>query len=255
MIVIDIETAPRPDLVDRYLKPFPDFDPAAVKYGNTKDPALRAAKLEEERQKHEQAALDYRQKAHERAALDPVTAEIVAVGFMDAEELKAEILTRVEIKSEAALLEAVWKRFLDHSEAGTPWVFWSGNGSSTENFDADMLIRRSWILGVKVPARVFNGRFLSDRMVDATSRYLLGRREAFCSLTDAADQLGLYDPTLGLGLHLKDKERDIVTGQNFHLFLAGKADVDLPPEAQKALALAYLKNDLLTLAAIAQRIL
>lgn len=252
MTIIDIETRPRLDLVARYLKPYPEFDPAAVKTGNIKDPAKINEKIADERQKHEQAALDYRRKAEERAGLDPLTSEIVAVGFLDGLDGTPEIAGADKNGGEAGLIQAIWSRFLEHSEAGNSWVFWSGNGNPTENFDADMLIRRSWILGVKVPARVFNGRFISDRLVDASARYLLGKRDAYCSLSDAADQLGIFEAHPEL--HRKDKEHDLVTGQTFHLFMDGKADVDMPPEAQRQLALAYLRNDLQLLAAIVDRI-
>lgn len=251
MIVFDIETKPRADLVKRFIKPPAPFDPSAVKYGNTKDPAKRAELLAAKEQEHADSVAQFWKNASERAALDPLTAEVVVIGL-----LVDGVVTYLE-GTEHEVLTLFWKHFTEHALAVTSFVYWSGNGNPSENFDADMIIRRSWMTGVKVPATVFDGRYLSRRFTDAAGRYLLGERNAYCSLTDAADQLGLYG--IG-GLEIFPKtDEDPVKGVNFWqwyegTFPAGDGD-PVAPTVQRARALQYLRNDLLTLGAIADRIL
>jgi len=246
MIIFDIETRPRLDLVARFTKAYAPFDPAAVKYGNTKDPAKRALILAEKEEDHRLDELAYWSNAQERAALNPLTAEIICIGVFGTPVVVHE--------SEKLALEWFWAFFSTDTLYGENFVFWSGCGNQSENFDVDMIIRRSWGCGVTVPPCAFNGRYLSSRFVDAAKRYLLGKREAFCSLTDCAFQLGLYESQPDL--HPKDREKDIVTGANFHEFWDGKnLTSGIPSEGQRPLALAYLRNDLATLEAVAKRIL
>lgn len=231
MIIFDIETKPRLDLVDRYLK---KFDSEEVKTGNLKDPAKIAEKIL-------QAEADYHRNAVEKAALNPITAEIIAIGVGEEGSQDINILSGTE----DYILDGFWSDFSSKFGSATPFVFWSGNGSPTDNFDIDFIIRRSWIVGVKVPQIAFNGKYLSNRFVDAAQRYLLGRRDAFCSLTRCADELGLYKAG---SLLLPKSETDRVQGKNFWNFWEGT------PE-EHGMAVKYLNNDVNTLREIADRIL
>jgi hypothetical protein len=244
MPIIDIETKPRPDLVKRFVKPYPDFDPDAVKYGNTKDPAKRAGILQEKQEEHVQAAADHWRKAEERAALNPLTAEILCLGIME-EDGKTMVLHGTEVE----ILTAFWLNYSDAKRATEPFLFWSGRGSPYENFDHEFILKRSWIIGVKVPPSALG----KNRFQDAATRYLFGQREAFCSLSDAADQLGLFEKFTDI--FPKNRETDRVTGANFHLWWAGEMpDVTETAEQQRELALKYLFNDLLILLRICGRI-
>lgn len=255
MILFDIETKPRPDLVTRFIKPFEKFDPSAVKYRNTKDPALREAKLAEEQNKHTAAEAAYWQNAMDRAALNPQTGEIVAIGLRGAGNV--EILGEDDC-GEKIILDHFWNAFANPHHSGEAFVFWSGNGSPTENFDPDYIIRRSWILGVKVPPLAFgDGGYLGRRFVDAARRYLLGKRDAYCGLSRCADELGLYTKD---GPITPKLETDPVQGANFWQWWEGTAPKVLHPSGnveaklQRELAKKYLVNDLLTLDAITARI-
>lgn len=237
-MILDIETAPRPDLVERFIKPFEAFDPSTVKYGNAKDPVKRAEILAQKTFEHASAELEYWHKAKERAALNPLTAEILCIGMHDGEGC-----IYLRDTPERVILEDFWKAFLDDSVER--FYFWSGSGDPSQNFDVNMIIKRSWIRGVRVPPIAMDEAYLSRRFVDVTRRYLLGNRQEYCSLTRAADQLGMY----GVGTTLTPKtDSDPVRGENWYLWYTGcMKDVQQSPAQQKLLALQYLENDLLTL--------
>ena len=244
MILIDIETAPRPDLVERYIRPLGPFDADAVKYGNTKDPAKRKLLLATKEAEHDDARAAHFFKARAMAALDPLTAEIVVIGVIN--EGGIEYLEGTERE----VLEQFWHLWRQGESTREEIVSWSGN-TTPECFDPMMIIKRSWACGLKVPQLATNGRYLGSRWEDATTRYLIGKFQAFCALTRAADELGLFESHPDLA---PKAEGDLVTGKDFHLWYDGKADSELPPEGQRELALSYLRNDLLLLQAIVERI-
>lgn len=251
MKLFDIETKPRPDLVERYVQPLPPFDPAAVKYGNTKDLEKRGVIFKAAEDAYAQAAIDHMADAHERAALNPLTAQVIAIGVADSQP-GADEVTVISNQDERELLREFWILFCSHAMAVESFVFWSGTADIGENFDIDMLVRRSWLLGIKVPQLVFNGRYYGNRLVDATGRYLLGRRGSYCTLSRAADELGLFTPESGLK---PKKDDDPVRGENFWKWWEGSvADSSLSPTDQRFLATTYLQNDVLTLKAIVGRI-
>lgn len=251
MKLFDIETKPRPDLVQRFFRPLPPFEPDAVKYGNTKDPAKRSEILTKAVADYGQDAEDHRRNAYDRAALDPLTAQVIAIGLADSQPGSDEVIVLGD-EDESGLLNSFWVFFCSHALAVENFVFWSGNASATENFDVDMLIRRSWLLGVKVPQLVFNGRYFSNRLVDATGRYLLNAKAGYCGLSRAADELGLYTPESGLR---PKKDDDPVRGENFWQWWEGNAPgSSLSPADQRQVAKGYLVNDVLTLKAIVTRI-
>jgi hypothetical protein len=250
MIPFDIETKPRTDLVRRFIKPFPAFDPAAVKYGNTKDPAKRAELLALKESDHATEEQAYWKNAEDRASLNPLTAEIVCIGLlMDG---KPVILSG----NERDVLTEFWATFADHRLASEKFVFWSGTGNPSENFDVDMIVRRSWLLNVKVSPLAFSGRYLANRFEDAAGRYLLFKREAYCGLSKAALELGLFegDETIKPAIFPKT-DNDPVQGVNFYQWWEGThANTKLSPAEQREWATKYLTNDLLILAGIVDRI-
>lgn len=251
MKLFDIETKPRTDLVDRYLQPFAPFNPDAVKYGNTKDPEKCAVILQAAEVAHVQEGLDYVKTAHERAALNPLTAQVIAIGVADSQPGSDEVVVLSD-DDERELLNSFWILFCSHAMAVESFLFWSGTSEIGDNFDIDMLVRRSWFVGVKVPQLVFNGRYYSNRLVDVTGRYLLGRLNSYCGLTRAADELGLYTPESNLR---PKKDDDPVRGENFWQWWEGNApDSSLSAADQREVAKGYLVNDVLTLKAIVARI-
>jgi hypothetical protein len=237
-VIFDIETKPRPDLVERFGEKYPEFDASAVKYGNTRDPIKREEILAQKRADHETEREAFFAKQRERAALNPYTAEVLCVGALVAGE--EEIMA---CDSERETLESFWRLY---GTAHRTFYYYSGNGNTSGKFDPDMLVTRSRILGVTVPPSVRRGRYYSDRFVDLAEEFLLGKRDAFLSLTRCADILGAFDnPATTLR---RKQDDDPVTGANFHKFweAGGKS---------RELAASYLVNDLNLAAYIAARIL
>lgn len=253
-IAFDIETRPLPDLVDKYARPFPDFDESAVKYGNTKDPLKRAALLEQKRIDHQEDCLAYWAKLRERAALDPFTGAIVCIGVITdtgAPEIIAEA-------TEAATLRQWWQIYSLTDNATSKFVFWSGCGDAAKKFDIDYIVTRSRINRVPLPSRVRDGRYYDRRIVDLAGEFLLNQRDRYLSLTKAADMLGLYAEHADI---FPKTDTDPVRGENFWLWWQGAAAHDSVPETQsspaeqRALAVKYLCNDLLTTKYLAPHIL
>lgn len=246
MIQLDIETKPVPELVNRFFQPGDPFDEASVKLGNVKDPALRAEKIQAARAAHAAEEAARLKSAHDRAALNPLTGQLVVIGLLGENRVPEYIHG-----DETIMLRQWWDVFQDNRDQS--FVFWSGTGGS-KAFDPDYMVRRSWVLGVKVPVTFWGDRpgYYGRRMVDAATRYLGGDRQAYCKLTDAADQLGLYAE--GATIFPKTKDA-MVTGENFHLWWEGKMPKESgTPEQQRIEAQRYLANDLFTLEGIVNRI-
>lgn len=253
----DIETRPLPALVEKFTNPFPAFDPAEVKCGNLKDPQKIAEKLEQARASHETDRLSYWKRAHDNAALNPYTASVLVIGMID-EDGRTAILDG----DEKGILAAFWQAFVLAGDAARKFVFWSGCGAIDKKFDLDFLVTRSRILGVRMPGIVRDGRYYSRRFVDLAGEFLLHQREAYLSLTKAAEIFGIYGEH-GIGpegapanLHCFPKrDDDPVQGHNFWQFWEGVAQPDVSAEEQRLLALRYLTNDLRHLLHLAPRIL
>lgn len=247
-LVFDAETKPRPDLVAKYTKPFSDFDESAVKCGNIKDPAKIKEKIDASRAQHEADRAAYWKKAYEDAALDPFTGEILCIGVasdVGAVEILAE-------KTEAATLRAFWQLWELRDCVVTKFVFWSGCGDVAKQFDIDYIVTRSRINRVPVPAGVRQGRYYSNRIMDLAKEFLLYQRERYCSLTKAAEMLGLYAEHPDIA---PKTDSDPVQGVNFWQWWEGSAVQDHSAEEQRALACKYLVNDVSTLKYMAPIIL
>lgn len=248
-IAFDIETRPLPELVDKYAKPFPEFDVASVKCGNLKDPAKIAEKQAQAKADHEAEAAAYWKNLKDKAALDPFTGAIICIGVAS-DTGPVEILAE---KTEAATLRSFWQLWELRDCVVTNFVFWSGCGDKAKKFDIDYIVTRSRINRVPVPAGVRDGRYYSRRIVDLAGEFLLNQRERYLSLTKAADMLGLYADHADI--FPKDKENDPVTGENFWQWWDGVAVDGHSAEEQRAMAKHYLKNDVLTLKYLVPHIL
>ncbi len=197
--VFDIETGPLDD--EALLKPCPpfvapahpgEFDPAAVRYGNTKDADKRAAKLKEEQDKHAAAVKDYDAtvgKARDEwfgkfkasAALDATTGRVVAIGMA----LDVGIILDCDGDKEAEGLRRFWDYVATWLQMQMPML-----GFNIIGFDLPFLVRRSWILGVPVPHGVRQGRYWNPLFVDLLDVFRLGSRD-FISLNNAAKAFGI----------------------------------------------------------------
>lgn len=171
MIIFDIETGPLPD--EQIL---PLFDVDGVKFGNTKDEAKRAAIVE--------AA---KAKFVERAALDPLTGQVVAIGYHAAEAEPVVIGVGWSVKTEADVLAHFWETFAYCSKAKRPLAGWNTHG-----FDLPFLVRRSWINDVAVPQGLLErGRYWHETFVDLMQIFSCGKYGDFVSLHRACQAFGL----------------------------------------------------------------
>lgn len=247
----DIETKPDPAMARTLFRPLAPFNADDVKTGNIKDPVLKRAKIEEARQKHEDEGVAALRNMIDRAALSPLTGSILVLGLISGG------LVKILDGDEREILETFWAMYSQPGMADRKWVFWSGTGAAESQFDLDFIYTRSLILNVEIPPGVRGGRYYGGRLVDLAGEFLLFKREAYLSLTSAAEVFRLYD-VAGLDITRKT-DADLVHGKDFWRWWEGAMEgVDQwAPDAaeQRAFALRYLHNDLHHLAAIAGRML
>jgi 3'-5' exonuclease len=198
----DIETGPQPrEVLDKLIDPFPPFqppgpfDPASVKYGNTKDEAKRAEKLDEARAKHAEAASKAEEKyaidkaAYEasvidKAALDARHGRVIAIGFQnDDNGFWAE-----NSDDEREVLKSFWSAFDFATVAKTKLV-----GHNCLGFDLPFIIQRSWITGVAIsPGVLDKGKWWHECLVDTMVRWQCANfRSTYVSLDSLARVLGV----------------------------------------------------------------
>lgn len=247
-VAFDIECRPDPAAVEKFTKPYPEFSEATVKYGNAKKLELRAEILAQAKADHEAGFQPYWEKAHADAALSPFTGQIVVIGLVTHNGPQ-----KVLEGTEREVLEAFWYEYTGQAQAVTKFVFWSGQANPAKGFDIDYIVTRSRILGVPVPPTIRKGRYYSDRIVDLAAEFLLYDREKYCSLSNAADLMGLFQEFPDL--KPKNKETDLCTGENWHRWYDGNMDDATGPAQQRQVALSYLGNDLNLLHRIANRLL
>ena len=210
MLIFDIETGPLPEDRLKELYQEPTFEQFAADCDQRWKPETKQAKFEE----HVAGAWA---KFVERAALSPITGQVLAIGLMNSENGKKAILDCGE--DEAAGLQSFWKKYLASRTAGRSLV-----GFNIAGFDVPFLVRRSWFLGVAVPASIFDatGRYLDHLFVDLLARWRCGNFQESIKLADLARAMGCGDKPEG------------VTGADFHRLW--KTDRDR--------AIDYLTNDL-----------
>lgn len=241
MISFDIETGPLPDeRLREWLPEFEppkhpgEFDPASVKYGNLKDAAKRADRLESAREDHAAAVANYERNvavASEKhwldfrikAALSPITGRVLAIGVQSWPGRETVIDGN---GSESHLLAVFWDEFA--AGGAEKWIGWN-----IFNFDLPFMIRRSWLLGVHVPSIRVQGRYWSPRFVDLMQEFSAGVWKDNVSLDVAARFLGVG--------------RKCGNGADFARLWNGTQE-----ERQQAID--YLRNDLNLTAKVAERI-
>ena len=161
----------------------------------------------------------------DRAALSATTGRIVAIG------LKSCKGTKILAGDESDVLKAFWTLYEKATKDKRRMV-----GHNVFGFDCPFLVRRSYILGVTIPAGLLErGRYWSETFVDTMAVWSCGNSQDRISLDNLSRALG------GNG------KPDDCTGATFaKLFLSGN------PE-DKAKATAYLENDLAMTWSVAER--
>lgn len=246
MLIFDIETGPLDDATLAALcppfepPPHPgQFDPASVKVGNLKDKDKIAEKVQAARDSHNAAAQGYDQHVatlraghfedfRSKAALDATTGRVLAIGYRTPE---GKVAIDHADGDENKLIANFWTKQQKVRGQQRKLV-----GANVLAFDLPFLIRRSWILGVDVPASgVRNGRYFDSCFVDLRELWLLGQRWGECP-----SSLDVMAKALGCGA--KNGQ-----GGDFAKLWFGTAD-----ERQQAVA--YLLNDLEMTAAVAAKL-
>lgn len=225
---VDIETSPDIDRAALMFEPLPDFDPKAVKYGNTKDPGKRAMLLEEKRDGHHEEARAHAENFVKKAALSPATGRIISIGWRHAGEDAGDIITAYSAEDEADLISEFVARVSDKNFA-FQLVNWSGTNGK-KNFDANFVYRRAMALNQKP-------QFFRKCFHDAASEFMqFEEYNGFLKLTAAAKELGIEVPNCAP-----------VAGENYHRFITGTATAEeamgLDEKQQEAAAEKYLTAD------------
>lgn len=227
-IILDIETAPCADGINKFRKPFPNFSESSVAVGNLKDQDKIAAKIEAAKAKHIQAAKDAEADFVDNAALSATTGRVIAVGIRTiANE------SRIIEGKEEDILAQTWDYFDSAMRS-----FFQVVGFNIKGFDVPFMMRRSWLLGVPVPRLLEKDRYFHNSLVDLRDIWACGEFPKRGSLDTVARFFGVGA-----------KDSPEVTGATFHKFFLSD-DVE-----KKKLARAYLINDLEITSRVADRLL
>lgn len=241
MIVFDIETGPLPDtvLADRVEEPKPapppqPFDPSNIKTGNLRDQDKIDAKIEQARQKHQLACDSHTAKVEEdrqafwadireKAPLNPLHGRVLAIGYYSTDTEK----TCLDIQEdEGAMLTHFWTRY--QQIRGRRQLV----GHNVFGFDIPFLVKRSWLLGLDVPPKLFSrGRWIDNETFADTML-----------LWSAGGKIGGKLDALARAMGVGSKPEGV----------DGAMFADLLLSDRKA-AEAYLRNDLYMTCHVAQR--
>jgi len=155
VLILDIETAPLPE----WRITFPEFKAPA----NFKDPAKIA-----------EAIAEKRAEFLERAALNATTGFVCAIGTMEQNDEGDWDFSSIEHpRSEAEIIQNFWDKI---PSPRTVVTFYG------KSFDFPFLVRRSWILGLRIPSWIRDGRYWSRDIIDLFEDWQLGNRETSGSL-------------------------------------------------------------------------
>ena len=232
MPVFDIETGPRIDIdLSSLVEP---FDESEVKTGNLKDPEKIAAKIEEARAAHVANAIS-------KAALSPRTGCVLAIGLKSSRGVKCLSVDLVADNDPAKINEEESTLL---SEWWSACSVWKSSGRKLIahhiSFDLPFLIRRSWILGVPVPAWVLSGRYRPDCFIDTEERWLCRNRFGYekSNLDFVASAFGIEGKYKPEPMTLPgDDHPSQLGGATFHRFFRAGGEY-------QEQALAYLVRDL-----------
>lgn len=160
-IIFDIETIPAPD--SELIKP--EF----VANKTLKDPVKIASDL-----------ADKEAEWRSKLALDATTCRIAIIGILR----NRDIL--ISDGNEADILQSAWSEIAAKLSLNEPVIGFNSNG-----FDLPVMIRRSWKLGVKVPAIIRHGRYWNEGLIDLMEVWTCGKREQTISLKNLCKFLGV----------------------------------------------------------------
>lgn len=152
-IYFDCETIP---LLDSEL-----IKPEFVSNKTLKDPAKIATDLTDKE-------LEWRSKL----ALDATTCRIAMIGILEPNK-GVGIIEGDEIK----MLISAWAIMEISLANSIPVIGFNSNG-----FDLPVMCRRSWKLGVKIPATIRHGRYWNEGLIDLMEMWTCGKREQTISL-------------------------------------------------------------------------
>jgi DNA polymerase elongation subunit (family B) len=140
--VIDIETMQNPDMIDCLPNP-------VVKYGNLKDPAKRAVK-----------EMDAKEKQIEKMAVNPLFGKIACCGYKRKDDFGV-----LFGDSEKELVEKIVNRFFTPNEEDMNPIIVTHNGFK---FDVPFIYKRALALGVKVsyPLSYYTKRYDISTHID-----------------------------------------------------------------------------------------
>lgn len=253
MLIWDIETGPLDlETVQKFAPKFTppphpgEFDAAAVKLGNTKDPEKIKQKIDEARAEHRRlvdgyavaakhAEADHLAAALDRAPLSPVTGQILAIGCWSATTGKTAVIGEADGMTEPEILGKFWSLYRTMREQNRRMV-----GVNIFGFDLPFAVRRSWILGVDIPATVREGRYWDRTFLDLRDEWLLGQRWGDCE-----SSLDHMARALGVGAKADAEGCD---GATFHKLWNSR------DKQSRATALNYLRNDLEMTRKVAERL-
>ena len=218
-LIFDIETKPVPEKVRELYT----FDRDSVKDNRIKDTAKLEAKKDEKE-------ADFFANKEEKAALDPLTCEVCAIGYYFP-NIDKYVINHTNDLEESTILERFWDTFSE-SRMGTERLM---IGWNTHEFDLPMLLIRSRIVGVKIPAFVYEtpmSRYFNGLFVDLMKVWVCNKYKEYAKLERIAKVLGVAQP----------REHNI-QGKDFWKHLENDTEN----------AIQYLKDDLLECALIAEK--
>lgn len=128
VLSFDIETIPQANLVT------PEFDPASVKVGNIKDPALIAAKIDSARASAAQSYID-------EAALYGETCQVACGSFCD-----GKLFNTFSAAAEGDTVAAIMSHITEAFYGQVPIV-----GYFIKSFDLPILMFRASVLNIALP--------------------------------------------------------------------------------------------------------
>ena len=240
-VVFDIETGPSGEAFLRSIydeskldppKDPGEFDAAAVKFGNMKDPAKIAAKIAEDREKHARAAENWVHELktyHEAewakyvdaAPLSALHGRVVAIGYGlsygDQEQPDLSVFLDLAT-AELEMLERFWM-YLASVRVHRRRII----GHNSHRFDLPFLIRRSYAHGLKPPNLRTKYNRWDDCSADTSDAWALGDYKSYVKLDHLAKLFGVQGKMEG------------ITGDKFHKLLAA---------GQESVAREYLRSDI-----------
>jgi hypothetical protein len=222
----DIETGPRDEAELRDIYHEKTADEFAADCDKRWKPDTVATKYEEYKVRAWREFVD-------RAALSPLTGRVLLIGMLQPLGHTSYFYE----PTEAEFLGLFWEHVEAHLADKRPLI-----GHNSNSFDLPFLVRRSWYLGVPVPAAIRLGRYWHPLFRDTMEQWNCGARD-FVKLNALGKFFGVGQKTEG------------VNGGDFHRLWFGQMPADQwgTPEQQRAKAIEYNGQDLRLTAAVAAR--